>query len=188
MTSSIDIPAAGLQEYSPDEVIIYGVKLNDLKNGAGKEVPHAVISTGEGLGNMKIKIIAQDSTGKDLGQDKAAIVVAYGYAFQGHCYRLSQPKVFIFETDQLRGGVDPSDPKRTGYGYQAQGCGFDSIPGAYMMWRIRASEQLLELSTTVDTAEKLILEANLPGKRSPNTYESTMQMAHRGGRLYGSRE
>ena len=28
-----------------------------------------------------------------------------------------------------------------------------------------------------------LLDANLPGKRAPNTYDNDMQMAHRGGRL-----
>ena len=51
------------------------------------------------------------------------------------------------------------------------------------MWRIRAATELLELATTYDTAQALILDANLPGRRAPNTYSVTMQMAHRGGRL-----
>lgn len=31
--------------------------------------------------------------------------------------------------------------------------------------------------------EKLVLEANQPGKRSPTTYRAAMQVAHRSGRL-----
>ena len=32
-------------------------------------------------------------------------------------------------------------------------------------------------------AEQIVLEANLPGKRSPKSYSATMQLAHRSGRL-----
>ena len=35
----------------------------------------------------------------------------------------------------------------------------------------------------VSTVQSLVLDANLPGKRAPNTYDNDMQMAHRGGRL-----
>jgi hypothetical protein len=51
------------------------------------------------------------------------------------------------------------------------------------MWRIRAASELLELTTSFDTAQTLVLDANLPGRRSPTTYSVTAQVAHRGGRL-----
>ncbi len=44
-------------------------------------------------------------------------------------------------------------------------------------------DTMLELTASIGSAETLLLEANLPGKRSPNTYGSKMQLAHRGGRL-----
>jgi hypothetical protein len=51
------------------------------------------------------------------------------------------------------------------------------------MWRLKAKTPLMELSASLDTAETLILEANMPGKRAPNTYESRMELGHRSGRL-----
>ena len=62
------------------------------------------------------------------------------------------------------------------------GCGFKEELG-YRMWRLRALDQALELTATYDTLQKLALEASLPGRRAPNTYEANMQLAHRGGRL-----
>jgi hypothetical protein len=51
------------------------------------------------------------------------------------------------------------------------------------MWRIRASTQLLEIITNYGDAKTLILDANLPGRKSPTSYAITQQMGHRSGRL-----
>jgi hypothetical protein len=51
------------------------------------------------------------------------------------------------------------------------------------MWRVKSQSALVELSAMIDTPQKLILDAQLPGKRAPNTYNNDMQLAHRGGRL-----
>jgi hypothetical protein len=97
------------------------------------------------------------------------IAAAYGYAYEGHCYRFDRPRVLAF---QGRDGVN------------AKGCGYD-IPAnlGYKMWRIKSNKRIIELTVAVDNAEKIILEANLPGRRPPNTYSAHMQLAHRGGRL-----
>jgi hypothetical protein len=113
---------------------------------------------------------------------RSAIVLAYGYAFEGHCYRFDKTRVFVTdatEQDPLGCGFDleprPTEP--------VFGAGVANPTPTYRMWRIRAATELLELTTNYDTARALILDANLPGRRAPNTYSNNMQMAHRGGRL-----
>ena len=162
-----NVPApARTSLYFPDEIILYGVRLNQPWNyasiyaGSGEELRVEMIPTGP----------APRST--------SSIVLAYGYAFEGHCYRFDKTRIFVTDASE-------EDPI---------GCGFDveprpplptppAQPLIYRMWRIRAATELLELSTAYDEAQALILDANLPGRRAPNTYSVNMQMAHRGGRL-----
>jgi hypothetical protein len=113
----------------------------------------------------RLRISVTPPTGGD-DLDSFAVVVAYGYAFEGHCYRLDKPKLIVFSPNTA------DSP--------ASGCGFDEH---YSMWTITTKTELLELSTTVDQAEEIVLAANLPGRRSPNTYGNDMLLAHRGGRL-----
>ena len=67
---------------------------------------------------------------------RCSIVLAYGYAFEGHCYRFDKARIFVTDAPE-------EDPI---------GCGFDLEPGpndpaehrpippqAYRMWRIRAA-------------------------------------------------
>ncbi|AJC81766.1 hypothetical protein IE4803_PA00122 (plasmid) [Rhizobium etli bv. phaseoli str. IE4803] len=94
-------------------------------------------------------------------------VLAYGYAFEGHCYRLDSNRIFVVTGPSAKPAV---------------GCGFEANMG-YKMWRLTASSQLLEISTNFADARALILDAQLPGKRSPNAYAITLRTAHRNGRL-----
>lgn len=98
--------------------------------------------------------------------NQIAIVAAYGYAFEGHCYRFDRPKLFAFDRFEE---IEP-----------AEGCGFGD---GYIMWNISSKQILLELSTRTDEAQVLVLDANLPGNRAPNTYGNSFQLAHRSGRL-----
>jgi len=171
MSSSSDVPAPGnFWEFAADEVVLYGVKLNDIQGENFALLPlspqlRLILS----VGNI------DQSVDRDLDQGEVAIAAIYGYAYEGHCYRFDKTRIFVFTSDDYRGGQD-------GLGMPAVGCGFDTVPG-YKMWRIRSLDTIIELNPNFGSVEKLILEANLPGKRPPNTYSSTLQMAHRSGRL-----
>jgi hypothetical protein len=158
MSDNVPAPAT-TAIYKPNEIIIYGLKLNRPDKFGDIEIS----DTTSELLFLRLHVYRNSNP---LDSDKVAIALVYGYAFEGHCYRLDRAKVMIFKYD----GVEPA----------AEGCGFDS---EYKMWRISSKTQLLELDTRVDLAETLILNANLPGKRSPNTYNSEAMLAHRGGRL-----
>jgi hypothetical protein len=150
--------------YFSDMVILYGVKLN-TKTSFGE------FDAGEN-GNAALQMQLYRSG--DLQTDKQySIVLGYAYAFDGHCYRLDTKRIFIVK------GVT-AEP--------AVGCGFEleampAAKGEYNMWRIRSSEELLEISLNYGDVKKLILDANLPGKRSPSSYAITASLAHRDGRL-----
>lgn len=68
------------------------------------------------------------------------------------------------------------------------GCGFDPPGGGtpvgwYRVWRLKANSRAIELNASIGDLQNLILDANLPGRRAPNTYRNDMQLAYRGGRL-----
>ncbi|MBB2684905.1 MULTISPECIES: hypothetical protein [Rhizobium] len=147
------IPAPPGPRYIADEIILYGIDLNDANGVAHLDV--GLVDEGD----LQIKL--------DAGIVTAYTVLAYGYAFDGHCYRLDSTRIFI-----ITGPIAE----------EAAGCGFDKVAG-YKMWRITASEQILEISTAFGDARSLILDSQLPGKRSPSSYAITLRMAHRNGRL-----
>ncbi|WP_046861572.1 hypothetical protein [Microvirga massiliensis] len=188
MTTSDNVPAPASEfNFVPDEIILYGVLLNGDKNGYKKDTaaeysgfinladsePFAVPPGNalQGVLSLRLTLFRGD---KPLDNTKAVIAAIYGYAFEGGCYRFDRPRVFLFE----RMGASQEDK-------DAQGCGFEGFNPPYKMWRIRSGTNLLELNTSAGAAQQLVLEANLPGRRAPNTYEGNMRLAHRGGRLNG---
>jgi hypothetical protein len=184
MTTSDNVPAPA-QEYTfvPDEVILYGVLLNgDPKDKIAEHSgfisiadpePFALPPGGslQGALSLRLTLFRGD---KPLDKTKVVIAAIYGYGFEGGCYRFDRPRVFLFERTSASQGDD-----------KAQGCGFGDFDPPYKMWRVRAGTCLLELNTSTGSAQQLVLDANLPGRRAPNTYEGNMRLAHRGGRLTG---
>lgn len=167
-----DVPAPARSGiYFPDEIIIYGVKLNRLHD-------YSTFFAGT---DYELRVQLVDTA--PMTSSQYSMALAYGYAFEGHCYRFDKTRAFII--------TDSADEDPVGCGFDleprpaeavATGSPANAAP-IYRMWRIRAATQLLELATTYDTAQALVLDANLPGRRSPNTYSINLQMAHRGGRL-----
>jgi hypothetical protein len=159
------VPDPGRQRFALDEILIYGV---DLKNPQGKA--ELVVKRGVPDSEWAVTLVPNAIRGTTL-----AIVAAYGYAFEGHCYRFDRPRILVFK--QEAGPI------------AAHGCGFDvqgTAPDEYRMWRVSAGNEVMELAAQNDTFRKIVLEANLPGRRPPNTYASEMMLAHRGGRLTGA--
>ena len=148
------IPAPSGPVYTPDEVILYGIELTNAKGDAAK------LDAGLGKGTeLQLKLASTAGV-------SGSIVLAYGYAFEGHCYRSDSTRMFV---------VAEAPPAE-----DAKGCGFEA---PYKMWRITAVTQLVEISTASGDARALILDAQLPGKRSPASYAITLKIAHRNGRL-----
>lgn len=148
------VPAPSGPRYIADEIILYGIDLNDA-NG----VAHLNVGM---VGKAELQIRLASAVGIT-----GSTVLAYGYAFEGHCYRLDSNRIFIVTGPIAKPAV---------------GCGFEASMG-YKMWRLTASSQILEISTNFADARALILDAQLPGKRSPSSYAITLRTAHRNGRL-----
>lgn len=154
--SSEDIPAPpDPRRYWPDQITLYGVRLNVTNNMANLPFD----------GNfLRLAVVPIGS--KDPEDPKVmAIAVIYGYAFEGQCYRYDKPKLLVFR---------PGVPETA-----AIGCGFEG----YSMWQITKKTPIMELATSTDIAEEIVLNSNLPGNRNPNTYGNSFMLAHRGGRL-----
>lgn len=155
--------------YYADALTLYGVKLNS-------QTDYGTFSIGQGDYELQSQLFRTNATtGKLTAVTRAnySIALTYGYGFEGHCYRLDCQRIFII--------IGPGDEDPVG-------CGFDlqqspPLDARYRMWRIRSSTELLEISTTFGDAKTLILDANLPGKKSPTSYAINLMAAHRNGRL-----
>lgn len=103
--------------------------------------------------------------------------IIVGYSYEGHCYDLPKPKIMLI----------PSAPQPI----PVDDCGYDkkvdrSNPGSadnYLLWIVDKLDECVEFEMSQGFVEQIVLDANLPGKRSPTMYASRMMMGHRGGRL-----
>jgi hypothetical protein len=63
-------------------------------------------------------------------------------------------------------------------------CGYDAkAADNYKVWIVDKLDPCVEFEMNQGFVEQLVLEANLPGKRSPTMYAGRMMLAHRSGRL-----
>jgi hypothetical protein len=121
-------------------------------------------------GGLQIKVekgFALVLTASFTGVEMSAGII-FGYAYEGHCYDLPRPKIMLL----------PSQPDVIPDG----DCGFDEKDN-YMVWIVDKLDKCIEIEVNAGFIEQLVLEANLPGRRSPTTYRATQTLAHRGGRL-----
>lgn len=94
--------------------------------------------------------------------------IIFGYAFEGHCYDLPRPKLMFLSV--LPAIIPDGD------------CGYKEKKD-YRVWIVDKLDQCLELEMNQGFVEQIVLEANLPGKRSPTAYAGKAYLSHRSGRL-----
>jgi hypothetical protein len=97
--------------------------------------------------------------------------IIFGYAFEGHAYDFPKPKIMLIPADPQ--AIFPTDDS----GYYAK------RNEGYAVWIVDKLDQCIEFEVNQGFIEQLVLEANLPGKRSPSMYAGRMRMGHSGGRL-----
>lgn len=97
--------------------------------------------------------------------------VIFGYAYEGHTYDLPKPKIML-----IPAAPEPKIPDDDS-GYDKK-----QLEG-YAVWIVDKLNQCVEFEMNQGFVEQIVLEANLPGKRSPTMYASKMTMGHRGGKL-----
>lgn len=96
--------------------------------------------------------------------------IVVGYSYEGHCYDLPKPKIMII----------PDMPRPI----PVDDCGYDvKSPEQYRLWIVDKLDECVEFEMNQGFIEQLVLEANLPGKRSPTMYAGRMMLGHRSGRL-----
>ena len=170
--SCSDVPApADPRNYAPDEIVLYGVKLNRAGGEGSANIAIDAETNASDALHLRLNVSRNNAA---MTPAEVVIASVIAYSFEGHCYRLAKPKILLFRSDR------PD--------LAAQGCGFESTGGSlsddsYRMWRIRAKTPLVDLEVRSGFAEEIILESNLPGKRPPSTYSLDMELAHRSGRL-----
>lgn len=94
--------------------------------------------------------------------------IIYGYSYEGHCYDFPKPKIMFL----------PTAPEAT---VPDDDCGYDKKPG-YQVWIVDKLDECVELDVNRGFMEQLVLDANMPGRRSPSSYRATMAVSHRSGR------
>ncbi|MTH78105.1 hypothetical protein [Paracoccus aestuariivivens] len=164
--TDVTVPAPQQQgTYFPDMVILYGVKLNT-------NTSYGAFDAGDnGKSVLRMQLFHSN---KEESEGNYSIVLGYGYAFEGNCYRMDANRFFIVKDTKAEAAV---------------GCGFDlagssgSTTSKFSMWRIRSSEKLLEIGVNAGDFKSLVLDGNVPGKRSPASYAITASLAHRDGRF-----
>jgi hypothetical protein len=145
--------------YSDSRIHVYGVKREKLR-GPG----------------FDWQITSKSDDGTDL-----ELALIYGYDYQGHCYRLDTPKLFMVQA-QTR--------------LPASGCNFEgdfwhrdpSFPNVpvivrYSMWEVDKLDQTLQLDLKQGFFDALILDANLPTGKQPASYRIATAVGHRSGKL-----
>ncbi|WP_065375980.1 hypothetical protein [Ensifer adhaerens] len=95
-----------------------------------------------------------------------SIGVIYGYAYEGHCYKLPKPQIMCLS----------ERPTAIAKGDCGCDCGFDPAFG-YAVWSIDKLERAISLDIRADNLKTLVLDENLPGNRSPLAYAQTMALA-----------
>jgi hypothetical protein len=104
-------------------------------------------------------------------EQKTSCGIIVGYAYEGHTYDLPKPKIMI-----IPAFPEPKIP--------ADDSEFDAKePEGYAVWLVDKLDECVELEMNQGFIEQLVLDANMPGKRSPTMYASKMTMGHRGGKL-----
>ncbi|MBY3094809.1 hypothetical protein GYN07_29375 (plasmid) [Rhizobium leguminosarum bv. viciae 248] len=95
-----------------------------------------------------------------------SIGVIYGYAYEGHCYKLPKPRIMYLP-------VKATEISRDDCGCD---CGYSRALG-YSVWSLDKLERVIALDVRSDDIKTLILDENLPGNRSPLAYAQTQSLA-----------
>jgi hypothetical protein len=114
---------------------------------------------------VEINIPSRNYRGDDSGYIKS-IGVIYGYAYEGHCYKLPKPQIMYL----------PEEPRAILDGECGCDCGYVPELG-YAVWQVDKLERVIALDVRSDDVKTLILDENTPGNRSPMAYAQTMALA-----------
>ncbi|MDQ0322206.1 hypothetical protein QO002_004412 [Pararhizobium capsulatum DSM 1112] len=173
MSSCSENPYAGMRDevFNPGEVRLYGRSQFNPPDGLGGEPDGTGQIAADG---KKMRFRAGEGyIAMDMRQDAEAVSVGiiYGYAYEGHCYKLPKPRIMYLpvEHQPIVGGDSGCD------------CGYAPELG-YVVWAVDKLDRVIVLDMRSDDVKTLLLEENMPGNRSPQAYAQAMAMAPQRGR------
>lgn len=114
----------------------------------------------------------------------ASVGVIYGYAYEGHCYKLPKPKIMILPVPphkiiaakcECKGDDDDEHQREHNCNCGCE-CGYSAKLG-YVVWSVDKLERAVTLDIRSDDLKTLVLDENLPGNRSPLAYAQSMALA-----------
>lgn len=183
------------ETYNATQVRLYGIspsinlelplEVGDITislNEGSEEKYANVLNLNSRTGNQALLLAIATSKPEYAPEDERSIGIIYGYAFEGHCYDLPRPMLMLIPA-LPKDKVEPVDPRTPDNGViPSKDCDYDGRPG-YRVWVVDKLDQCDVIDINSGFIEQLVLEANMPGKRSPSSYSAHMQFAHRSGRM-----
>jgi hypothetical protein len=148
--------------FNPSEVRLYG-RPNFCTDGEKSKGGRQAEPEG---GKIKLKV-GNCFVFIDAGTvDMASIGVIYGYAYEGHCYKLPKPRIMYL----------PKEPEAITVGHCGCDCGYAPELG-YAVWSLDKLARVIALDVRSDDLKTLVLDENMPGNRSPLAYSQTLALA-----------
>ncbi|MDI7862214.1 hypothetical protein MRS76_09610 [Rhizobiaceae bacterium n13] len=120
------------------------------------------------IGGLDIYSIPVEVNQNGCGQPMESIGIIYGYSYEGHCYKLPKPQILCLP-------AKPQDIEGDKCGCD---CGYSSSLG-YAVWRLDKLSRVIAWDVRSDDIKTLILDANMPGNRSPLVYAQAQSLAPR---------
>ncbi|MCV3211130.1 hypothetical protein OHD62_31190 [Mesorhizobium sp. YC-39] len=173
LSNEADAEVKRLRKGKMVEEEIYRSLLNKYKNDLDVRLPigylsEILIDTKQAFGDVSIRSFQLSK------KDELSCGIIVGYSYEGHCYDLPKPKIMLLPTV-------PRPIPTDDCGYTER---YDSKSGdKYVLWIVDKLDECVEFEMNQGFIEQLVLEANLPGKRSPTMYAARQALGHRSGRL-----
>ncbi|MCZ4092239.1 hypothetical protein [Sinorhizobium psoraleae] len=113
-----------------------------------------------------------------------SVGVIYGYAYEGHCYKLPKPQIMILPVSPHKivaakckcEREDEDEHEREHDCSCGCECGYSAKLG-YVVWSVDKLERAVALDVRSDDLKTLVLDENMPGNRSPLAYAQSMALA-----------
>jgi len=158
MSECCENPYVKYQKYNLGEVRLYGrlaATLEPEDAGKNEDILSISLTKGKGGYGLSISDASAFSAIRSIG-------IIYGYAFEGHCYKLPKPMVMVI-------------PGKA-YDVVDGDCGYNKNLG-YSVWAIDKLARVVILDVRTDTVKALVLDENTPGNRSPLAYSQAQALA-----------
>lgn len=151
----------------PVEVVVGRAQPRDRMLYSPSEIALYGVQLGalQALIGTQVRPVEAEVTVITQGDARYVAALIYAFAYQGHCYHLPEPVILM---------LPENDGPAEGYGFN---------PAHFRMWRVDKLDRSLQLETTADTFEEIVLKRYLAGTKQPLAYASRAQISHRGGKL-----